>query len=532
MFILLSASGLLLLLACANVAGLLLARALQREREIAVRLALGASRSRLIRQMLTESVLLSLIGGVFGLLVGITGAHVIVQLLPADGPLPLLLDVSPDGRVLGFAFAVSILTGLLFGLGPALRSSRRDLVPGLKAAQAAMTGARWLRIDLRRGLVVTQVALSVVLLASVGLLVRSLQSLDALDLGYSRDGLLFVYVQPSQFGYQGARAREFYERLRQRTASLPGVTSTSLADFAPLDDGNDSGTVSRPAQDLAVPVESNAVSEGYLKTLGISLLAGRDFTSQDAAPGAQPVAMISESLAQLVFPGENPIGKRLSYGERFDARESWQISGVVRDARYFGVRDKPAPMVYMPVDPAMSRMVLCIRTAGIPELLIPAVRREVAALDPAVPVLEARTMTERVNKQNAQERLLTTLFGSFGLIALVLASIGLYGVLAFGVASRTREIGIRTALGAHRFDAVGRVIADVGMLVGTGAVMGVLAGLAGVRLIAGFLYGVKPFDALAFISALGVLATAAAVASYLPALRASRVDPAVALRHE
>ncbi|HEY3744335.1 MAG TPA: ABC transporter permease [Bryobacteraceae bacterium] len=523
LLVLLAASGLLLLLACANVAGLLLARGIQREREIAVRLALGASRMRLIRQMLTESVLLAVIGGVIGLFVGLSGARALIQLLPSNGPLPFAVDVSADWRVLAFALAVSVLTGVLFGLGPALRSSRRDVAPSLKPTR---------HLDLRRVLVVVQVALSVVLLMSVGLMVRSLASLDAVDLGYSRGGLLFVYVQPAEFGYQGPRARQFYERLRERAAQLPGVMMTSLADYAPLDNGNDSHTVAAPARDGAVAAETNTVTADYLKTLGIPVLAGRALNALDEVPGAPPAGLISEALARALFPGENPIGRRVSYGDRFDAKESWQVVGVVRDARYFGLRGDPTPMVYMPADAAMSRMVLCIRTAGAPELLIPAVRREVAELDAAVPVLEAKTMDERVNDQNGTERLLVTVFGSFGLFALVLAAIGLHGVLAFGVESRTREIGIRTALGAGRWDAVGRVVADVGLLFGVGAAVGTIAALAGTRLLTSFLFGVKPFDALAFLAALGILAVAAAVAGYLPARRASKVDPIVALRHD
>jgi predicted permease len=314
LLILLSASGVLLILACANVAGLLLARAVHREREIAVRLALGASRRRLIRQLLTESVLLSISGGAVGLLLGQTGARAIVHLLPSGGPFPFSLDVSPDGRVLGFAFGISVLTGLLFGMGPALRASRRDLTPSLKTRPSLPGPARWLRPDLRRALVVIQVALSLVLLVGVGLLARSLANLDALDLGYSRAGLLFVYLQPSQLGYQGVRAREFYERVRQRIAGLPGVKLTSLADFAPLDSGNDSSTVSAPGQDMAIPVETNTMTPDYLGTLGIPLLAGRNLTARDAEAGAPPVALIGESLAQLFFRGESPIGQRLSYG--------------------------------------------------------------------------------------------------------------------------------------------------------------------------------------------------------------------------
>jgi predicted permease len=532
LWIVLLAAGFLLLLACANIAGLLLARAIHRRREIAIRLAMGASRLRLIRQMLTESALLALAGGSVGLLAGLTGARVIVSLVPSGGPLPVSLDVSPDGRVLGFAFLVSLLAALLFGVGPALGSTRRDVTLSLKTGAKGQVRARWLP-DSRHALVVAQVAISLVLLVSVSLLARSLGRLDALDLGFSRNGVLLVYVQPGQFGYQGPRAREFYERLRERVAVLPGVKQTCLADYAPLDGGNDSGTVSMPGKGGPVAVETNAITEDYLSTLGIALLAGRNLTARDAGASAAPVGLISETLARNLFRrGDSPLGQRLSYGEQFQAGESWQIVGVVRDARYFGLRAEPVPMVYLPVDRANSRLTLCIRAAGSPELLIPAVRRELAALDPAVPVLEARTMTERVNQQNAEERLLATLFGTFGLMALILAAIGLHGVVAFGVATRSREIGIRTALGARRWDAVARVLTDVWALLGAGAMVGLAAALPVAQLLAGFLYGVRPLDTISFVAPLGVLAAAAGLASYVPARRAAKIDPAAALRHE
>lgn len=532
LWIVLLAAGLLLLLACANIAGLLLARAIHRQREIAIRLALGASRLRLIRQMLTESALLACGSGALGLLAGLAIARATISWLPSGGPFPVSLDVSPDGRVLGFAFAVSFLAALLFGIGPALGSSRQDVGLSLKAGRLGKGRPRW-RPDARHALVVAQVAISLALLVSVSLLGRSLGRLDALDLGYSREGILSVYVQPGQFGYQGARARQFYERLRERVAALPGVKQASLADYAPLDGGNDSGTVSMAGKDGPIAVETNAVTEEYLGTLGIPLLAGRNLTARDSAPNAPAVGLISENLARSLFhSNESAIGQRLSYGEQFQPGESWQVAGVVRDARYFGLRAAPVPMVYLPVDRENSRLTLCIRAAGRPELLIPAVRREVAALDPAVPVLEARTMTDRVNEQNAAERLLAALFGAFGLMALLLAATGLHGVVAFGVATRRREIGIRTALGARRWEAVASVLTDVWALLGMGAVVGLAAAMAVAQLLAGFLYGVRPLDTISFVAALGVLTAAAGLASYLPARRAAKVDPVAALRHE
>ena len=370
------AAALLLLLACANVAGLLLARGLQREREIAIRLAVGASGPRLIRQLLTESVLLAMAGGLLGLLAGLGGARAIVHLLPATGPFPFMPDLSPDWRVMGFASIVTFLAALLFGLGPALYTLRRNMTASLKADPAGKRGG-WLP-DPRRALVAAQVAVSLVLLVSVGLVARSLRQVEGLDLGFARSGVLFVYTQPGQFGYRGLQAHDFYERLRERIAVLPGVTRASLADYAPFDGGNDSRTIARPGYDEPAEAEANAITGDYLNTVGIALVAGRNLTARDAAAGAPRVGLISESLARRLFPGESAVGQDVSYGERFRADESWRIVGVVRDARYFDLREAATPMVYRPIEGAMSRMTLCIRTAGAPELLIPAVRRELA----------------------------------------------------------------------------------------------------------------------------------------------------------
>jgi predicted permease len=279
-------------------------------------------------------------------------------------------------------------------------------------------------------------------------------------------------------------------------------------------------------------VESNTVSDGYLSTLRIPLIAGRDLTAADSRPGAPPVALVSENLAQLLYPNENAVGQRLVYGDQAGDRDVLRIVGIVREARYFGLREKPAPMVYTALDPQLNRLVLCVRTEGAPEQFISAVRAAVAEIDPAVPVLEAATMADRLNRESAGLRLLTMLLGGFGAMALVLAAIGLHGVLACGVAERTREIGIRAALGARRGDAVARVLGDVWKLVAAGVAIGSMAALAAVRLLAGFLFGVQPLDTVSFAWAIGVLLAVAALAGCLPARRAAGVDPAVALRHD
>jgi predicted permease len=528
LMILLCASGLVLLLACANVAGLLLARASGRQRETAVRLALGAGRGRLMRQLLTENLLLALLGGAAGLCLGLAGSRALVSLLPGDGPQPLAIDITPDWRMFLFAGALSLITGLIFGLGPALAASGRALVPALRGPALSV---RWRRLDSRRLLVAAQVALSVVLLVAVALLTRSLAHLEALDLGFSRSSVLVVSLDPAQNGYKDARLHEFYENLRERTSALPGVRMASLSDFTPLDGGNDSLTVSAPGHD-PVQVETNAIAPGYLDTLGIKLLAGRDFTELETKLNAAPVALISEGAARILFPSANPIGRRLSFGERYQPAESAMIVGVVRDANYFDVRGKPDPMIYVPVDPGMRRLTLSIRSTGPPERLIPEVRRVAAALDPAVPLLSLQTITEQIDEHNAAERLLATLLGCFGLLALVLAAVGLYGLLAYRVAAGTRDIGIRMALGAPRFGAVSFVLKDVWILVGAGVGAGSVAAIAVARLLTGVLFGVKAIDPVSFGSAIVMLLVTALAASYLPARRAAGVDPLIALRHE
>ncbi|WP_321470578.1 ABC transporter permease [uncultured Paludibaculum sp.] len=528
--VLLAAAGLLLVLSCANVAGLILTRAGSRQREIAMRLAVGASRGRVVRQLLTENLLLAALGGMVGVALGVGGSKALVNLLSMQMA-DVTLDVSPDPSVLAVSFVATVLAGLLFGLAPALRSSRQDLTEALKRSPSVF-GRVQRRLSAREILVVAQVSLCLVLLVGVALLARSFAHLQTIDPGFARDGVLLVQVQPSQYGYQGARARAFYERLRERVAALPGVRAVGLSEETPLGGGNSGGTASAPGRFGVGAVEAYGVSAGYLAAMGIPLVSGRYFSVDDEVPGAPRVGLVTESLARRLFPGENPIGRRLSREEQYDARQSFEIVGVVGDARYFGLRTPPVPTVYVPLEPAVRSLALSVRTEGPPESLIPAVRRETAALDPAVPVLMAHTIRHRLDREVAQERLLSILVSGFGTLALVLVAVGLYGVLAQLVTSRTKEFGIRVALGARRSNIIGPVLGDMVRLVGGGAAIGLLGALASVRLLARFLYGVPPFDVPSFLMAFGVLSVVALVASGVPARRAAQVNPVVALRND
>ncbi len=547
--------GLVLLIACANVANLLLARAAARRQEIAVRLAIGSGRGRLIWQLLTESTLLGILGGAAGLGFAFLGVRVLIQLMPQSGWTPVELNVSPDLRLLGFTFAVSIITGALFGLAPALQSTRPALVPALRQ-EAGSTGTRE-GFRLRKSLVVLQVALSLLLLIGAGLFVRSLENLRTLDAGFHKDHLLFVNVDPARVGYKGQRLRGFYDRLRERVESLPGVRTATLASITPLGRSRWNDEVSIPGYTVKKGewnvVDQNAVSPRFLETIGIQIVLGRDFRPEDSPAfspdppelrpiGAPPtpeelagprVAIVSESMAKKYFGGRNPIGMRFSLGDTYKPEQSFEIVGVARDARYFGLRKEPEPMIYQALwRPGASFRTLCIRTAVDPQVIVQSVRREVQSIDSTVPVLIARTMEQQVDTDILQEKLVATLSGFFGVLALLLASVGLYGVMAHAVTRRTREMGIRMALGADRSQLLWLVLREAILMVAVGAAIGVPAALAVTRFAAAFLYGIGARDPSITVGATAFLTAVALFASYLPARRASRLDPNQALRYE
>ncbi len=540
--------GMVLLIACANVANLLLARAAGRQKEIAVRLAIGAGRARLVYQLLMETLVVSVLGGLAGLMFAWWGVRAMLGLLPKQR-IPTELNLTPDLRVLGFAFAASLLTGLICGLVPALQSTRPDLLAALKNETAS---ARRSRIDLRRILVIAQVAISLLLLIGAGLFVRSLSNLQNLDPGFVRESVLLVNVSPQASGYQGQRLRDYYERLLAKAGAYPDVRVASLANITPLSN-------SRWNQDVAIQgyqwkpdekpyIDFNAVSPRFFETLGIPLIAGRDFTNLDSptvTPDPKPkpdpadklkgprVVIINESMAKRFFPHQSPLGARLCRDDKFKMEESYEIVGVVKDAKYFGIREAAESMIYVPAwrDGAGGKT-LCLRTTGRPERVIAAVRREAAALDPAIPVLQTLTLADQFDNDIAQERMLTTLGGFFGALALLLAAVGLYGVMAHAVARRVREIGIRMALGARAGEVRWLILRETLLMVGAGALIGIPAALALTRLLATFLYGLTPQDPLSIAASTVILIAITALAGYIPARRATRVDPMIALRYE
>ena len=540
--------GLVLLIACANVANLLLARAAGRQKEIAVRLAIGAGRARLVYQLLTETLVVSVIGGLTGLLFAWWGVRVMIGLLPKR-TIPTELNLNPDLRVLGFAFAASLLTGLICGLIPALQSTRPNLLTALKSETAA---ARRSRFDLRRILVVAQVAISLLLLIGAGLFVRSLSNLQNLDPGFVRDSLLLVSVSPQSSGYQGQRLRDYYERLLAKVGAHPDVRVASLANITPLSGSQWNGDVTIQGYqwkpDEKPYIDFNSVSPRFFETLGIPIIAGRDFRDQDSpavTPDPKPkpdpadktkgprVVIINESMAKRFFSHQSPLGARLCRDSKFKMEESYEIIGVVKDAKYFGLREATDSMIYVPVwrDGAGGRT-LCVRTTGRPERVVAAVRREAAALDAAIPVLQTLTMADQFDNNIAQERMLTTLGGFFGALALLLAAVGLYGVMAHAVTRRVREIGIRMALGARAPEVRWMILRETLLMVAIGALLGIPSALALTRLLASFLYGLTPQDPLSIGASTVILLTITALAGYIPARRATKVDPMIALRYE
>jgi predicted permease len=553
LIILMIVVGLVLLIACANVANLMLARGAARQREMAVRLAVGASRAQLTSQLLVESIVIALVGGVVGLALSFLGVQVLLNYLPDSGRGPATLNVTPDLRLLGFTFAVSLITGVLYGIAPALKSTKVDLVHSLKEDSAGASGPS--RLTLTNALVVGQIALSLVLLIGTGLFVRSLGKLHDINSGFRADNTLVVRVDPSRNGYKGQRLRDFYERLRPNIENLPGVQSVSLAMITPLAGMRWNGDVSIEGyqwkDDEKKYVDMNAIGTGYFETVGIPLIAGRDFRDEDNPPYSldppekftpgverpEPpgprVAIINESLAKHFFEGRNPIGMHVVMDEKYKADKAYEIVGVVKDAHYFGLRENLEPMIYFPVwrQQAGARAI-CIRTSRDSAQLAASISREVTAIDPGVPVLSVRSMHQEIDNDILVDRLIATLSSFFGLLALLLAAVGLYGVISYGVTRRVREIGIRMALGAQRGSVLWLVMRRAAAFLIIGASIGIPAALLATRLVKTFLYGISAEDPMAIILATLVLVAVTALASFLPARRATKVDPMIALRYE
>ncbi len=534
LLVLLGAVAFVLLIACANVANLLLARAATRQREIAIRMALGAGRGRVVCQLLTEATVLAALGGAFGLLLAMWGVDLLLALTPKD--LLGLQDVGIDYRVLGFTLAVSVLTGVLFGLAPALEASRPNLNESLKeGGRGAVTSGRSHR--LRDLFVVAEVALALVLLIGSGLMIRSLARLQSVDPGFDAKNLLTtkLLLPASKYGEDPQR-KAFFKQLTERVRTLPGVRSVGAVSYLPIAGlGAATGFVIEgrpplpPGQQLVGDVR--VVDGGYFGTMGIPFLQGRTFSERELTDESH-VVIINETMARDYFPGEDPIGKRVTIDMK-DENVPSEIIGVVRDARYVGLDTPVRPMTYWPYPELVySGMTLVVRTEGEPLALGDAVRREVLAIDKDQPVADVRTMESWVSDSVSKARFSTMLLGIFAGVALLLAAVGIFGVMSYAVSERTHEIGVRMALGARTSDVLALVVRQGMMLALVGVGIGLGAAFALTRVLASLLYGVSATDPLTFAALSVILASVALVACYLPARRAAKVDPMIALRYE
>jgi predicted permease len=532
LLVLLGGAALVLLIACANLGNLLLARTTARAREVAVRLALGAGRGRLVRQLLTESLCLAVAGGLCGLGLAIALRQALLHLL-VD---PIALPAAVDGRVLLFVFALTLVVGVMLGLLPALRITKTPAMTGLREQGRGIAGsAAWLRIG--RLVVVGQLALSLPLLVGAGLLVRTLINLQRVDLGYDRDGLLTVTVDGQAAGYEPARQAQAFEGLLARIRAVPGVRVASFSNnglFGGADNG-DEITVEgyTPKGDGDRGSSYDAVGPGYFSTLGIPVLTGREITEQDHAGGAQ-VCVINETFAKRFFDGRHPIGLHVT--QRYaDQSHTYEVVGVVKDSRQGRLRGRVEHRFYTPAtQPAASigAVSFIIRPRGDGAAVLADVRRVIQAAEPRMPVSKAAALAGAIDRRLSQDRLVAQLSIAFGVVAALLAAMGLYGVLSYGVARRTQELGVRKALGARHATLMAMIMRETGWLLAAGLVAGGALAAGAVQLIASRLYGLSPADPVTFGAAIAALAVVAVAATWLPAYRASRVDPLVALRQE
>ena len=498
LFILMVAVGLVLLIACANVASLLLGRAVARQKEIALRLALGAGRLRVIRQLLSESVLLAMMGGTLGLLFAFWGNDLLLVLLSSSES-PTILDIHPDTRILGFTAALSMLTGLLFGLAPAFRATRLDLAPALKENARSLSSDRG-RMGLGRLLVVSQVALSLVLLTGAGLFVRTLHKLKSLYPGFDQENVLLFSADPTLIGYEGSKITNLYKQLLDRIHAIPGVRSAGLSSLSPYGPGRMALTISVQGytarsdfEDIVVRV--NQAGPGFFETLRTPLLLGRDFAPQDDQ-NAPKVAVVNETMARHYFPSVNPIGKRFGLGGP-ETSGQIEIVGVVKDSKYNDLREQTPRLVYVPLfQSGLGDATFAVRTLVNPAGVVATVRREVQALDKNLPIYNIKTLTQQVDESLVQERTVSTLSSLFGLLALLLASVGLYGVVSYSAVRRTNEIGIRMALGAQRGEVLWLMLRETLVLVTIGVAIGIAMALEAVRFISSLLFGLTATDTL------------------------------------
>ena len=525
LFVLLALVAAVLLIACANVANMLLARATARSRELAVRASLGAGRARLVRQMLAESVLLSLLGGAVGIAVAYAAEQLLIHFLP-QGHINIVVDLHPDARALIFTFALSLATGLLFGLVPALQATRGHLAATLKTDSAASVGESS-RTGFRGALVIAQVAFSLVLLIAAGLFARTLKNLRPSDYRVHPDHVLLFTMKPQQEIYNEERKRILARELLRRVSAIPGVESAALAESGPLGSRSGSDSMAIPGGAF-IPVARDLVTPGFFYSIGLPLIAGRDFMAADQ-PSSPWVAIINEALARALFKNENPIGRIIQ--AEGGAPRRFQVVGVVANSHYYDLHAAPPPTVYFAYQEDFLYMpTLHVRTSASDTAgTIAAVRREFDALDKGFPVFNIKTLELRIEDSMARERMVANLAGVLGLLALVLAAVGLYGVLAYLVSRRTREIGIRMALGADAGSVVWLIAREALLLITAGSIAGIaIANLAG-RLLRSYLFGISPADPVTLAASAAVMLTMAAIAVCVPAARATRIDPLAAL---
>jgi putative ABC transport system permease protein len=537
LWVLMATTGMVLLIACANIANLLLARATRRQKEMAIRLAIGASRGRIISQLLIEMLALSVMGGALGLLLAFGADKALMSLyLPADSA-RLNISTWPDFRVLVFTFAVSALTALAFGLVPALQTTKPNVGKVLKDEASAVVGSG--NRGLRKSLVVVQVALSLLLLIGAGLFLRSLENLSKLGPGFTAERLI---------GYSIERTKLMFREITDNLGALPGVQSVGLASMRILENNEWDSSMSVEGYNPDKPDDRaqpymNQVSPNYFAALGVPIIAGRDFTmadnhevkhGPDADDFVPTVVMINETFAKKYFAGRNPLGRHLGFGTDPGTPTDMEVIGVVKDIKYTNLRDEIPPQAFVPYMPSrfVGNMTVYVRTTGEPTALMNSIRSKVRDIDANLPIYDMRTTDDQIANSLAAERMIASLSTVFGFLATILAAVGLYGLMAYNVVQRTREIGIRMALGAAQTDVVWMVMRDVLLLVGVGVAVGIPASLGLARIVQSQLYGLSAHDPWTLMLATGGLAAIAAAAGYIPAARASRLDPTAALRYE
>jgi predicted permease len=528
--ILMAVVGLVLLIACANIANLLLARSTSRARELGVRQALGAGRSRLIRQLLTESLVLALAGGALGIVFASAANHLLVRMI-SDGRSGVLLEVPIDTNLLVFTLGVTLATALLFGTIPAFRATRQGVGDSLKDGRG-QGGART-KGPLAKVLVTSQVALSLVLLVGAGLFVRSMMNLTNVDTGFHRENVIRLRVDPGSIGYkEDARLMNFYRQIEERVSALPGVRAASFSIFT-FNEGTWNNSIwvqGYPSGHSEIDVHHNAVGDGYFAAMGIPVLAGRTFGPQDTAASAR-VGVIGETTARMLFPDGSPIGRH--YGRSAENAGDLEVIGVVKDVKYNSLQEDPQPGDYLPYRQNVRLLNdFEVRYAGDTLAVMLAVRQAIHDVDHSLPISDVMTLDEQVARSVTNQRLLAQLSAFFGLLAVFLSCIGIYGLMSYLVARRINEIGLRMALGAERSHVMWLVMRESLWLVVLGIAIGIPVAVGGDRLVSSMLFGLRGTDAVSLFAAAGLLCAVAAIAGYLPARRASLIDPMVALRFE